>query len=111
MVASRHPLLHVQLAVLYTDNRRRRLVRVHNLSMRATSNHTAIFRSADLDVVAATILQQVRIYIYIVFQSSHSQSRTLTNTNNPPHPNPLHCRPLRRPCACLSPWTMDREIW
>jgi protein transport protein SEC24 len=50
--------MYVQLAILYTDNRRRRLVRVHNLCLRASSNHTRIFRGADLDAVAYAMVTQ-----------------------------------------------------
>ena len=50
--------MHIQLAILYTDNRRRRLVRTHNLSLRASSVHATIFRGADLDAVAYTMVAQ-----------------------------------------------------
>jgi protein transport protein SEC24 len=50
--------MHVQLAILYTDNRRRRLVRVHNLCLRATESAATVFRGADLDAVAYTIVAQ-----------------------------------------------------
>ena len=48
--------MYVQLAVLYTDVQQRRVVRVHNLSMRASSNHTSIFRSCDLDAISYTMM-------------------------------------------------------
>jgi len=50
--------MYIQLAILYTDNRRRRLVRVHNLCLRASSNHTRVFRGADLDAIAYAMVSQ-----------------------------------------------------
>lgn len=50
--------VHVQLAVLHTTPSRQRLVRVHNLTLSASSNPTIIFRNADLDCVTAVALKQ-----------------------------------------------------
>ena len=53
--------VYLQFAALYTNPDMRRLVRVHNLCLIASSNHTTVFRHADLvsrprDRTDATIL-------------------------------------------------------
>jgi len=45
----------IQLAVLHTNLDKKRVVRVHNLCLVASSNHTVIFRHADLDATTAII--------------------------------------------------------
>ena len=40
--------VHLQCAALYTSIDHRRLVRVHNLSLICSNNHTTVFRHADL---------------------------------------------------------------
>lgn len=47
--------VHLQLAVLYTTCNMERMVRVHNLSLVASSNPTSIFRYTDLDTVTCTL--------------------------------------------------------
>jgi protein transport protein SEC24 len=51
-------LVHVQLAVLYTNSRRQRLVRVLNLGMFSTQSHTSVFRYSDLDAVVTCITKE-----------------------------------------------------
>ena len=46
---------HIQLAILYTDINMRRLVRVLNLNLIASTSPSVIFRHADLDCVITTI--------------------------------------------------------
>ena len=46
---------YLQVAVLYTNLNKQRLVRVHNICLIASNNHTVIFRNADLDATTAII--------------------------------------------------------
>lgn len=46
---------YVQVAILYTNCNKQRLVRVHNLCMIASSNPTIIFRHADLDACVTVV--------------------------------------------------------
>lgn len=48
--------VYLQVAVLYTDRYMRRMVRVHNLGLKASSSHTTVFRYCDLDVLAHTMM-------------------------------------------------------
>jgi hypothetical protein len=47
--------VHIQLAVLYTDRYMRRMVRVHNLGLKATSNHNTVFRYTDQDALVHSL--------------------------------------------------------
>lgn len=47
--------VYLQLAVLYTNRYMRRMVRVHNIGMKATSSHSSVFRYCDLDVLMHTM--------------------------------------------------------
>lgn len=47
--------VHIQLAVLYTNKEKRRMIRVHNLTLVATSQSSTIYKSADLDSVVTLI--------------------------------------------------------
>jgi hypothetical protein len=47
--------VHVQLAVLYTNQRRQRVVRVHNYTMMASNKGSVIFRNCDVEVIAAAL--------------------------------------------------------
>jgi len=51
--------VHIQLAVLYTTPfTRKRIVRVHNMTLISSDKPTVIFRNVDLEAVACTLMRQ-----------------------------------------------------
>lgn len=51
--------MHLQLAVLYTTPfTRKRIVRVHNLTLISSSRPSVIFRNVDLEAVTCALLRQ-----------------------------------------------------
>lgn len=54
--------MHIQLAVLYTTAfTRKRIVRVHNLTLLSGSRASTIFRNVDLEACAAALMRQALV--------------------------------------------------
>lgn len=87
----------VQVALLYTDRRRRRLIRIHTLNLPVTQSFTTLVESADTHAIATMLAKSVSGYDDIstwnhdvcwIVSDPSTPGITLPGYSHPPHPQP-----------------------
>eukprot|EP01038_Epipyxis_sp_PR26KG_P013994 gene13994-18767_t len=81
--------MHVQMAILYTNNLRQRVVRVHNMTMIATNKPAVMFRNSDVEAVTACLMMGSieRAYLNplsLVVPGTSSVDAAFSSTDNGP---------------------------